>query len=167
MRVITSNPIISNNKIVNSDNVYLSAEGDPKMLAAMNKRQVQAFQDYMNVRYPNWYIPTKGTLPKDSPKYGDKTDTWTVMSWKFYGDDWYKGAMGITKAIESTNPFSIGNLFGNLFDKPKTQPKQQTQTELPPPPPPPKGLSMTTKILIGVGSVVVLGTIIYLITRKK
>jgi hypothetical protein len=166
MRVITSNPIISNNKIVNSDNFYLSAEGDPKMLAAMNKRQVQAFQDYMNVRYPNWYIPTKGTLPKDSSKYGDKTDSWTITAWKLYGDDWYKGAMGITKAIESTNPFSVGNLFGNLFDKPKTQPKKQTQTELPPPPPP-KGLSMTTKILIGVGSVVVLGTIIYLITRKK
>jgi hypothetical protein len=164
MRVITSNPIISNNKVVNSDSFYLSAEGDPKMLAAMNKRQVQAFQDYMNVKYPNWYIPTKGILPKNSPKYGDKTDTWTAMSWKSYGDDWYKGAMGITKAIESTNPFSIWNLFSTT---PKSQPKEQTQPELPPPPPPPKKLSMTTKILIGAGSVVVLGTIIYLITRKK
>jgi hypothetical protein len=156
MKVITSNPILYKDS-------YLNAEGDPKMLASMNKRQVQAFQDYMNVKYPNWYIPTKGILPKDSPKYGDKTDTWTAMSWKSYGDDWYKGAMGITKAIESTNPFSIWNLFSTT---PKSKPKEQTQTELPPPPPP-KGLSMTTKILIGAGSVVVLGTIIYLITRKK
>lgn len=164
MRVITSNPIISNNKIVNSDNVYLSAEGDPKMLAAMNKRQVQAFQDWMNIKHPNWAMG--GNMQKNSSLYGDKNDFSTISAWKSYGDDWYKGAMGITKAIESTNPFSVGNLFGNLFDKPKTQPKKQTQTELPPPPPP-KGLSMTTKILIGVGSVVVLGTIIYLITRKK
>jgi hypothetical protein len=162
MRVITSNPIINNNRIVNSDNVYLSAEGDPKMLAAMNKKQVQAFQDYMNVKYPSWYIPNKGTLPKNSSKYGDKTDTWTVMSWKSYGDDWYKGAMGITKVIESANPFST-----TPKSEPKSEPKEKIQTELPPPPPPPKGLSMTTKILIGAGSVVVLGTIIYLITRKK
>jgi hypothetical protein len=161
MRVITSNPIINNNRIVNSDNFYLSAEGDPKVLAALNKRQVQAFQDYMNVKYPSWYIPTKGILPKDSPKYGDKTDTWTAMSWKSYGDDWYKAAMGLIKVIENANPFST-----TPKSEPKSEPKEKTQTELPPPPPT-KGLSMTTKILIGAGSVLVLGTIIYLITTKK
>jgi len=162
MRVITSNPIINNNRIVNSDNFYLSAEGDPKVLAALNKRQVQAFQDYMNVKYPNWYIPNKGILPKNSDKYGDKTDTWTAMSWKSYGDDWYKAAMGLIKVIENANPFST-----TPKSEPKSEPKEKTQTELPPPPPPPKGLSMTTKILIGAGSVLVLGTIIYLITTKK
>ena len=57
----------------------------------------------------------------------------------------------------------------NAFTKPKAQPKKTTKktTQTLPPPPPPKGLSMTTKILIGVGSAAVLGTIIYLITRKK
>jgi hypothetical protein len=164
MRVITSNPIISNNKIVNSDNFYLSAEGDPKMLASMNKRQVQAFQDWMNIKYPTWYIPTKGTLPKDSSKYGDKTDSWTVTAWKVYGDDWYKGAMGIVKATESANPFSISNLFTNT-PKPKSKPVVQPIAQ--PIIEEKKGMSTTTKILIGVGSAAVLGTIIYLIARKK
>jgi hypothetical protein len=163
MRVITSNPIISNNKVVNSENFYLSAEGDPKMLASMNKRQVQAFQDWMNIKYPNWAMG--GNIQKNSSLYGDKNDSSTISAWKSYGDDWYKGAMGIVKATESANPFSILNLF-NTTPKPKSKPKTQTQTELPPPPPPP-GLSTTTKILIGVGSVAVLGTIIYLIARKK
>jgi hypothetical protein len=81
------------------------------------------------------------------------------MSWKSYGDDWYKGAMGITKVIENANPFST-----TPKSEPKSETKEETQTKLPPPP---KGLSMTTKILIGAGSVIVLGTIIYLITTKK
>jgi len=162
MKVITSNPILYKDS-------YLNAEGDPKMLASMNKRQVQAFQDWMNIKYPTWYIPTKGTLPKDSSKYGDKTDSWTVTAWKVYGDDWYKAAMGITKAIdESINPFSIKNLFGGF--KPTSKPptsKPPTQTQQEVIPEETKKMSTTTKVLIGVGGAVFLGTIIYLIVRKK
>jgi hypothetical protein len=57
----------------------------------------------------------------------------------------------------------------NAFTKPKAQPKKTKSTYQPSqlPPPPPTGLSTTTKILIGVGSAAVLGTIIYLIVRKK
>ena len=157
MKVITSNPILYKDS-------YLNAEGDPKMLASMNKRQVQAFQDWMNIKYPTWYIPTKGTLPKDSSKYGDKTDSWTVTAWKVYGDDWYKAAMGITKLIdESINPFSIKNLFGGF--KPTSKPQTQIQQEVIPEET--KKMSTTTKVLIGVGGAVFLGTIIYLIVRKK
>lgn len=156
MKVITSNPVLYKDSFSN-------AEGDPKILASMNKRQVQAFQDWMNIKYPTWYIPNKGIMPKDSPKYGDKTDTWTATSWKLYGDDWYKGAMGITKAIESTNPFSIKNLFGGF--KPTSKPQNQVQQEVIPEET--KKMSTTTKVLIGVGGAVFLGTIIYLIVRKK
>lgn len=54
----------------------------------------------------------------------------------------------------------------NAFTKPKTT-KSKTQAIAEPLPEEKKGMTTTTKILIGVGSAAVLGTIIYLIVRKK
>ena len=60
---------------------------------------------------------------------------------------------------------SLGDIVNALTKpkttKPKAQPIAQPIIEEK------KGMSTTTKILIGVGSVAVLGTIIYLIARKK
>jgi hypothetical protein len=170
MRVLTSNPIVYNNRLVRKDvrkilSKFSSADGDPKILAALNKRQVQGFQDYMNIKYPTWYIPNKGTMPKDSPKYGDKSDSWTITAWKIYGDAWYKAAMGIADIAEKVNPFSLIPSFSKpkTFIKPKTK---QVSTSIQPVQEEKKPMTTTTKVIIGVSGVVVLGTLIYLITKK-
>jgi hypothetical protein len=57
---------------------------------------------------------------------------------------------------------TVKGLFGKKPTKqPISKPPQDQQQ------PPQQGMSTTTKVIIGVGGVVVLGTIIYLITKKK
>lgn len=190
MKVITAYPIIMDgktvgNKAYNTTLDYSSAEGDPKIYQMLNAAQTKAFQKYANV---------KGISPKltEDGLKGAKT----AAAWKIYGDDFYKGAMGITSAIQTATTIpatdtSAANQdkmqkLGYYFDKAKgayvklketglfdgllqklglAQPT--TDAGMPIIEEEKKGMSNTTKILIGVGAGILVIGLIVLATRPK
>lgn len=70
MNVITANPVLINNRRVNSKDMYLSIDGN-------NKQEVMSFQEYAN---------SKGASLVVDGIYGPKSKA----AYKTYGADWEK-----------------------------------------------------------------------------
>jgi hypothetical protein len=107
----------------------------------------------------NFPTPTKFNMPSSNTNSGlpsSNTTTRGGFSW-----DKVQNILGKAQGLSGIVDAAKG-LFGKKPTKqPISRPPQDQQQ------PPQQGMSTTTKVLIGVGGAVVLGTIIYLITKKK
>jgi len=141
MRVITSNPILYKNKAIGKpiSKGTFSNFGEPTM---WNPNQTVPAPIITTGSAPTSVVP-KETIATKSLGTPIKTKQ-STFDWK--------------------NTFTD---IANIFNKPKAAPKKavsrgvQAAQQVPE-----QGMTTTTKVLIGVGGVVVLGTIIYLITKK-
>lgn len=142
MRVITSNPILYKNKAIGKpiSKGTFSNFGEPTM---WNPNQTAPAPIMTTGSAPTSVVP-KETIATQSLGTPIKTKQ-STFDWK--------------------NTFTD---IANIWNKPKkAAPKKaasggvQAAQQVPE-----QGMTTTTKVLIGVGGVVVLGTIIYLITKK-
>lgn len=148
MRIITKYPIIKNGRVVKNKEFYSNGEGDPVSITttgngtswntSFGTTSTPAYNPNQNAPKP---IVTGGvSAPKVAPK---DTVTTKSLGKKFDKKKVGKGIMSVLDAFSSKEQAPVA-----------TQEQQK------------KGMSTTTKVLIGVGGVAVLGTIIYLIAKK-
>lgn len=107
----------------------------------------------------NFPTPTKFNMPSSNTNSGLPSSNTTTGGGFNWGNvqnilDKAKGLGGIVDAARG--------IFGKKPIKKATSKPMPSQEQ-----PPKEGMSTTTKVLIGVSGAVVLGTIIYLITKKK
>lgn len=142
MRVLTSNPIIYNDRLVRKDvrkelRKFSNFPGDEKPM--YNPNQSAPKPVIMGgASAPTVTPPVSNTIVGQSLGTPIKTKQ-SIFDWK--------------------NSFAD---IANILNKPKKRvatPIQPAQEEK-------KGMTTTTKVIIGVSGVVVLGTLIYLITKK-
>jgi len=208
MKVITGNPVMFNSNQMGNNDMWLSLDG------SSSKAEIKAFQDWMDMKHPNW---VNGKNLNKGGGYGTFGPS-TKKAWASVGNEFSSNLTTavvnaptpqVEKALagtnySTTNPATGEKRKGMFFDKVKNlwvkasdsgllsqlggilggmlglKPNEQPGTnstwtgETPGATPPAetgtpgkKPMTTTTKVLIGVGVVLVLGTIIYLATKKN
>ena len=131
MKVITSNPLIINNKKISRTDMWLALDGNSSV------EEKQTFQNWMDLKHPKWVKATNSTLSngKNLNKGGGygTFGTSTSKAWKLYGDEFTTSITNlvvntptpeIEKALVGTNystsdPVTGEKKKGMFFDKVK------------------------------------------------
>ena len=138
--------------------------------ASSSRSEIKAFQDWMDTTHPNWVLD-KNNLNKGSG-YGTFGRS-TGKAWKNYGSE-YTASQGSATTPSATPPATTTSSPTDTPVKPNaTTPEDKASTDKQTTTGQPikgkakdkKPMSMTTKILIGAGGVVLLIGIIWGITK--
>lgn len=188
MKVITSYPVIIDDSRVSPEEYYLNADAT---LITSSVVRIKAFQDWLDANK----TPAGGLRMNQNVAAGYGTfNAITEAAWKVYGDEFVasrpdlfpqtvdpnlsvtdpKGQRRLGKLWDKTKKAWVDaqekdyinkgvNFLNTLFGAGQQQPTDTTTTTTTTQQS--QGMSQTTKILLIVGGVAVLGTIVYLATR--
>jgi hypothetical protein len=189
MKVITSYPVIVDNVQKSPEEYYLNADAS---LITSSVARIKAFQDFMDNKNATWYVGKKLSGGANYGKFDVVTEgAWKIYSDEFVANrpDLFpqtvdpnlsatdpKGQRKLGKLWDKTKKAWVDaqekgyinkgvNFLNTLFGGGQSQQTQTTEAGVPTGAPQKEAMSNTTKILLVVGGVAVLGTIVYLATR--
>ncbi len=167
MKVITSYPVYVDNVRESDADLYMSEY--PETMSSFDstkEAQVKAFQNWLDVKYPTWF--QGGKLNRDVSKGYGIYNAETKSADEKYGKEFDTAVMGVIPTLVQVGGSAQGATTGfnpfTLQPKPSTivveDNKRKEEED--------KKSKRTRNIIIASSvGVVVLGLVIYLVTRKK
>lgn len=186
MNVITSYPVIVDNKKQSPGEYYLNADAG---LIKGKSQSIKNFQNWLDVNYPTWNVGKRMSMGAGYGTFNSVTEA----AWGLYGDRYATEVLKVGDNLSTTDPSGktqkgklwdkvkktwvdakeaglvdkgldfLKGVFGGSSAQAQTGATDVTTTDTTITDK--KGMSTTTKILIGGGVLVGVGLIIYFATR--